>query len=212
MLALLLGRRKKYNISLVKTIIITVLLTVLGLGMTELLYFIENGEWGGKSFFGAVLFIPVVFPAVALALKIPCKDMMDFISLPGLMMFALLKINCAISGCCGGRLLYCTTAGDDVYFPSPAVEAITTVLLVGVLLYFEYINKTRGNLYPISLITYGILRFALNFLRMPGEPFFLGLQQGTVWSIVSIIFGVVWILINYYKKIDRDYKSLNEEQ
>ncbi len=206
MFLLMLLRRGRYNISLLKTVLIVFLVAVLGVLSTCLLYFIENGEWGGKSFFGAVLFLPVIFSALSRVFKVEVSVMMDFIAPPGLLMFAVMKANCTVSGCCSGRLLG-YTAGRAIYFPSPTVEALTTLLLVGILLFFEYRGKTENLLYPISLVSYGILRFVLNFFRLPEEPFLLGLQKGSVWSLIAVIGGLTWILISKYIEIDKKYKE-----
>lgn len=211
MFALMLPRCKKYNIPLFKTPIIVVLLAFFGVLSTVLLYFIENGEWNGKSFFGAVLFLPVIFLPISKILKVPTTCMMDFISLPGLIMFSVMKFNCSISGCCGGRLLWIAENGKEVYFPSPIVESVTTVLLVCVLLIFEHKQKTNNKLYPISLISYGILRFILNFFRQQEEPFFLGLQKGNIWALLAIIIGILWIFILAFIDVDKKLKSAQKQ-
>ena len=207
MFALMLTRCKKYNIPLLKTSIIVPLLAVLGVLSTILLYFIENGEWDGMSFFGAVLFLPIIFSPIAKLFRIPIPCMLDFIAPPGLIMFAVMKINCAISGCCGGIILGYKENGKAIQFPSPIVEAITTILLVCILLYFEHKGKTKDKLYPISLVSYGVLRFILNFLREPGKALLFGMQKGTVWSLVAIISGLLWLFIIAYINLDKKYKN-----
>ena len=206
----MLCRRSRYRISLPKTLGILALLVLLGVSFTYLLYFIENGEWGGMSFFGAVLFVPVVFPFIARLFRTPAAAMLDFVSLPGLLMFAVLKINCAVSGCCIGRILWQSEQGSAVFFPSPIVEAVTTVLLVFVLSHFERIGKTENRLYPISLIAYGTLRFILNFFRAPEDPFLFGLQKGNVWALVAIVTGGVWLLVDANIKINKQYKEMQQ--
>ncbi len=208
MLVLMLCRRKKYNIPLLKTFLIVAFLAIFGVLSTCLLYFIENGEWGGKSFFGAVLFVPIIFLPLTKIFKLPFSDMMDFVSLSGLLMFAVMKANCTFSGCCGGRVLWYSAAGKAIHFPSPIVETLTTLLLVCVLLYFEHIGKMRKRLYPVSLVSYGALRFVLNFFRLPEKPFVFGLQKGNFWSIVAIFFGLVWIFILAYIDLNKKYKEI----
>ena len=122
-------------------------------------------------------------------------------------MFAVMKANCALSGCCGGRIVGYTAHNEPIHFPSPIVESLTTLLLVAVLLFFEYKGKTNGKLYPISLISYGALRFILNFFRIQEEPFFLGLQKGNVWALVAIFVGLLWIFGLYYIEVNKKYKE-----
>lgn len=212
MFLFMLFRRNKFHISLLKTVVVFILLACLGILSTQILYFIENGEWGGMSFFGAVLFVPIWFFAVAKILNIPFSKMMDFVALPGLLMFAVLKTNCAVDGCCQGRVIGYSDGAAPIHFPSPLVEAITTVLLVFALLYIEKKGKTTDKLYPLSLASYGVLRFILNFFREQGEPLLLGLQRGNVWALVAIIAGLVWLLVLRYIKINNQYNSLINEK
>lgn len=212
MLLFMLFRRNKFHIPLFKTICIFVLLVLLGVFSTYLLFFIENGKWGGMSFFGAVLFVPLWFIGLAKLFKITYPMMMDFVAPPGLLMFAVLKINCAVTGCCQGRMLWYSAENQPIFFPSPIVETITTILLVGALLYVERKGKTENKLYPISLVAYGVLRFILNFFRAPENPFLFGLQKGNVWALVAIISGMTWLLWIRYMEINEEYSLMMEEQ
>lgn len=210
LLGLMLLRRKRYHIAVWKAIVIMVLVSGFGVASTQLLYFIENGEWGGMSFFGAVLFLPLLMTPTALLMHVSVQDMTDFIAPPGLLMFAVMKTNCIFSGCCGGRVLGVSADGNPMVFPSPLVEAITTVCLIAVLLYFEHRSKTRGTLYPISMISYGSLRFVLNWLREPGEALLLGMQKGTVWSVLTVVIGVLWLMIRQNQELDRQLRQFRE--
>lgn len=210
MLCLMLYRRNRFGISLPKTVWIFLPTILLGVSATCVLFFIETGKWGGMSFYGAVFTIPLVVLLLAPILKLPTDDVMDFIAPSGLLMFAVLKLNCAVTGCCFGQLLWHKAGGDPVYFPSPVVETVTTLLLVALLLYAERKEKTQGKLYPISLITYGSLRFVLNFFRSPEQPFLFGLQKGHVWSLAAIVLGAVWLLLITYRKIDRQYQEIQD--
>jgi hypothetical protein len=61
MFILMLLRRKAFpQIKLWKLPIISVLLTIAGVAGAMLMHFIEQGSFGGTSFFGAILFIPVL--------------------------------------------------------------------------------------------------------------------------------------------------------
>jgi len=52
--------------------------------------------------------------------------------------------------------------------------------------------------YPLMFIVYGTLRFFINLMRET-EPFVLGLSAGCFWSIIAVIWGVVWMLL--YKPV-----------
>lgn len=212
LLALMLLRCKRYGIVIWKTILITALVGGLGILSTQVLYFIENSEWGGMSFFGAVLFLPLIMTPMALLLKIPAADMMDLISLPGLLMFAVMKVNCFFSGCCGGRVLGVSGNGTPLAFPSQIVEATTTVCLIVVLLFFEHRDKTRAKLYPISMVSYGLLRFVLNWFREPGDAFLFGMQKGTLWSAIAVVAGAIWLMILHNRDLDRQLETIRNRK
>lgn len=210
MLLLMLCRRVRYQISLWKTIAIVITVAALGVMCTCLLYFMENGEWGGMSFFGAVLFIPPLVAPIAKILRVRVSSLMDFIAPSGLLMFAVMKANCYFSGCCGGRVMWYSSAGQPVLFPSQLIEAFCTVGLVALLVYLEHKGNMNDRLYPFSLITYGVLRFVLNWFREQNAELVFGLQKGTVWSLVAIIMGTVWLLIIANIKVNKQYKEMHK--
>lgn len=209
---LMLLRRKRYHVSVWKTLIITALVGGLGILSTQLLYFIENEEWGGMSFFGAVFFLPLIFVFISRLLRIPFNNLTDFIAPPGLLMFSVMKVNCYVSGCCGGRVLSIGANSIAVTFPSQLVEAGVTVLLISVLLFLEYKGKTKNRLYPISMLSYGVLRFVLNWFRLPGATFVLGMQKGTFWSVIAIVIGILWLMILRNKELDEQLARLQQER
>ena len=67
---------QELQLKLWKVIIINFLLTVSGVAGAMLMYRIENGFFGGTSFFGAILFVPV-FMLPTLLLKIQFGTIMD---------------------------------------------------------------------------------------------------------------------------------------
>ncbi len=211
MLCFMLYRRCRFGISFLKTVIIFVLVAVIGVLGTYVLFFLETGRWGGMSFFGAVFVIPLVMLVLSSIFRQSLGTLTDFVAPCGLLMFAVLKLDCAITGCCYGRILWHKDNLEPVFFPSPIVEMITTLLLIGALLWAEHKGKTQGALYPISLIFYGALRFVLNFFRAPENPFFLGMQKGNIWSLLAMILGGVWLLVIAYRRIDRQYQEIQQE-
>lgn len=212
MVPVMLIRRKLLDTSLLKTAIIFIELAIVGYFSTALMSFIETGKWGGIRFFGAVLFLPILFAPIAFVTRIPLSKMLDTIAFPGMMIFAVMKFNCYLSGCCGGRVLWTEANGAPVCFPSQIVEGITTALLVVVLMILERKKNMSGRIFPIAMLTYGILRFGLHLLREPEGPYILGMQAGIFWSILSIVIGATWLLVLYYKKVDKQYQEFISQQ
>lgn len=180
-----------YNIKWVKRILVAVLLTLVGTLGTFLLFFIENGKFGGISFFGAVFFIPVIFVFVAKILDIKFDVLMDLSAPAECMMLAIMKIQCFATGCCGGRLI--TFAGKEFVFPSQLVELIDALLICILLMVLSRKIVNKGKLYPYYMIAYGTTRFILNIFRKAKVMKFLFIPFGNFWSLISIAIGVVWL-------------------
>ena len=86
--------------------IISVLLTVSGTLGTFIWYAIESGGFGGRSFYGAVFIVPLLFIPVAYLFRIPYAKLMDLCAPAECMMLVLMKALCLMEGCCGGRVLF----------------------------------------------------------------------------------------------------------
>ena len=185
----------KYGISLWKGLIATILLTVFGTLGTFIMYFIENGGIGGTSFYGAVFLVPAAFALIALLLRIPYGQIMDLCAVGECIMLALMKVQCQIYGCCGGRLLFTTAEGVNVYFPSQIMELITALVIFTLLLCWALKGKKQGEIYGWYLLIYGVTRFVLNIFREAWVTKEMLLPFGNIWSLVAIAIGVIWLVI-----------------
>ena len=77
MLGVMLLARKWIVVKCSKVILFSVLLTVCGFASVKLMYFIENGEWDGLSFFGAILFEPLFILLLSLILREKWTTLLD---------------------------------------------------------------------------------------------------------------------------------------
>lgn len=194
MLGVMLLCNVSYGFSKRKVALAAVLLTVCGVLGVKLMFFIENGSFGGQSFFGAVLFTPLLMLAVAKLLRLPAAGLLDLSAPAECVMLALLKVECLLTGCCVGRVLYVTPLGAEVRFPSAIVEC-AAALLIALLLYFlSGKQKLHGRIYPLFMVIYGATRFVLNFLRET-TPLLLGLSVGCLWALLSVIIGSVLLVL-----------------
>lgn len=191
MLILMLLRRKRYpNIPPWKMILISLILTVCGVLGAMLLFFVENGRFGGTSFFGAVLLAPVLMWPFGKLLRVPYGELMDLCAPAECAMLAVLKIDCLRTGCCAGAFIPqwgCT-------FPSQIAEMSAAILLLIILVQFEKKDTSKGFIYPLYLGFYGSIRLVLNGFRAEQNPFVWILPPGHFWAIVSIAIGllVLW--------------------
>ncbi len=193
MLALMLIISIKYRIKLWKCIPVAITLTVIGTLGTYIMFFVENSVFEGCSYYGAVFIVPIVFIYFAKLIRIPYGDLMDLCAPAECIMLAIMKCQCLLSGCCGGRVMYLTPEGAPVLFPSQIVELVNALAIMAVLMGLAFVPKLRGKLYPLYLIIYGVTRFTLNMFRMEQFPLLAGLTPGCLWSLIAIFFGVMWL-------------------
>lgn len=193
MLILMLIIGIKYRIKLWKCVIVSISLTIVGTIGTYLMFFVENSVFEGCSYYGAVFFVPIVFLYYAKLIQIPYKDLMDLCAPAECVMLAIMKCQCLLAGCCGGRVMYLTPEGAAVMFPSQIVELVNALVIMAVLMGLAFVPKLRGKLYPIYLVVYGITRFVLNCFRMEQFPLLAGLTPGCLWSLIAIFIGILWL-------------------
>lgn len=186
---------KRYEMHFWKACIATILLTAIGATGTFLMYYIENGIFGGLSFYGAVFLVPIVFALIAWILRVPYGKIMDFCAIGECIMLALMKVHCILGGCCIGRVLYTTEDGTPVLFPSREIELIVALVLFVVLLCWALKKKHLGFLYAWYLILYGGTRFVLNIFRQAWVTKDMWLPYGNIWSLVAIAVGAAWLCV-----------------
>ena len=190
-----------YKTEIWKSIVVSVLLTVTGTIGTYIWFFVENLHFGGRSFYGAVFIVPIVFIVISKFLHISYGYLMDLCAPAECIMLAVMKAKCLVDGCCTGRFLGFFLNGEPVIFPSQIAELISALVLCVVLMILAYKSKFRGALYPWYMVLYGITRFILNFFRDVWENGTI--PYGTIWSIISLIIGVIWLFALKCCKKDR---------
>lgn len=202
-----------YREKLWKSIFISLSIIITGLIGSRLWFFMENAEWGGLSFFGAVYFAPITFLLVARILRMPYVYSLDYCAVAGCLALGILKVDCLISGCCRGIVLYQKENGDAVRFPSQIIEFVVALILVVVLLFLSRKENNRGKIYPLTLVLYGLTRFVLNLFRDDWDrtkELGLLIPLGNIWALIAIIVGVLWLWCPW-QKIDKTKKSSNRE-
>lgn len=198
MLVLMRHRKERYGLNSVYAILFTLLLTVSGIAGTKLLYILENLKdtlkngisLGGMSFFGAVFLIPVLMILFGKVFSMEPGAATDACAPCVLIMIALMRIGCFLSGCCGGWEV--ELLGFHFHWPTQAMESIGDFGILGELLQNEERGETCGKLYPMFMVRYGILRFFIEFLR-DTEKNILFMSNGQWFALTAILVGTVWI-------------------
>ncbi len=195
----------QYHMPIWKIAFCAAIITISGVLGAYLMGFIESGNWGGRSYFGAVFFVPIIMWIAAKRLKLPYGHLMDVCAPAGCIMLAVLKIKCNIDGCCGGRF-FALENGELFRFPSQIVESIVGLFLA---IAFIWINKKgtkQSMVYPLYLLSYGVARFILSFFRYP-HPWIGSLPAGAFWSLISIAVGLTVLFLQKKKRLASLHKS-----
>lgn len=166
---------------------------------------------GGFVFYGGlILAVALVF----LGGKIHKIDAWDYISnyafaIPLAHGFG--RIGCFLAGCCYGipydgpiSVVYPESsliAPHGIHmFPVQIVETCCLFVISIVLFLFYWFRKTEFCL-PMYFILYGIARFILEYFRFDAyRGKFLSLYTSQWISIGMVIAGIIWIIVNLWRK------------
>lgn len=194
MLILITILMKRYSIACWKGIPVSILLTVTGTIGTYIWFFVEGSWFGGRSYYGAVFLVPIAFAYLARYINIPYSELMDFCAPAECIMLVIMKYQCLIDGCCGGRTLGVTADGVGIIFPSQIVELSNALILAAVLMCMAFSSRNRGKIYAWYMILYGATRFVLNWFREDTTPLLMALPAGNLWSLLAVFIGTLWLL------------------
>lgn len=184
---------KWYKVAYWKGIVIAFVLAVTGLLGSRFWYFVENGYFRGRSFYGVIFLAPIVFFFVAKFIKIDYGKTLDFVAPAGCLTLTLVKIQCLRDGCCDGVVLFIDENRNYVKFPSQIVEMAVFFVLFIILFIMSKKEKNRGKIFQYFLIFYGISRFVLDFFRDHVSHFAFGLSAGSFWSLCALVLGILWL-------------------
>lgn len=187
---------------------VIVALILIAIPETMLLSAIEQGEWGGSLFFGAVLLVPVTFPPVAKLLRLGYGEMLDYIAPHACIILMVMKLRCFVAGCCRGIALPFSWDAYTHYFPSREVEIVAVFCIFLTLLIIEAKKGLRGRGFGLFMILYGSAMFVLTFFLRFKPPFLFGITGKHIWSVLTILGGAGSLLYIRY----RDRKQAEQEE
>ena len=191
---------KAYQIPRWKSVIIASVLLLTGVYGSRIWYYIENGAFTGRSFYGAIFLSPAVFFIVSKLLNIPYGYALDFVAPSGCLTLAMVKIQCMRDGCCAGKVLYVDENYHYVKFPSQIVEMLAFLIIAYVLFKFSKNEKKRGMLFPWFMVFYGASRFVLDFFRGGTVTYLIGLTAGSFWSLVAFLIGSLILILRRWSE------------
>ena len=189
-LSMLLRKKQFPQVAIWKMVLLTLWLTITGVLGTMILAYIELGEFGGTSFYGAVFLVPILI-LPAMLMRITYKDILNLCAPAECAMLLVMRFDCLDKGCCFGRYL----PALEFQFPSQIAEMVVAITIMITLIQMHRKDR-KVQLYPWYMILYGICRFILQGFRYGGtEPWVFGLSQGHFWSLIAVAIGTVWLLL-----------------
>ena len=201
-------RAKLYNLTYLKAISLSVVLATIGFLSSKGLYIIEhlpeslkNGfSVSGQSFFGILFFVPIAAFILGRFWGLNALESVD-IGAPAIVLYMMfLRIGCMLNGCCGGIFI------GSFQIPTQLIEALGNAVIFLQLSKAEGSDQYKGKIYPLLMISYGVFRFFLEFLRQT-YTYLLGFSSGQVYSIISIIIGSIWLFYRRKNKLHEKYQN-----
>lgn len=179
--------------------------------------YLDSGVWiwGGMTFIGGLIGGVVTFLAGYFIFRKRLEGrLVDIISLLPcciLIAHAFGRIGCLFAGCCHGEMvsgfpgLWMNPPGDNpagYYIPTQLYEAIFLFIMFGVCLYL-YLKKGFKHNLSLYLLSYGIFRFLIEFIRGDDRGAFVGgISPSQFWALFMIVASVaVYFLLDYLFKL-----------
>ena len=209
---------KKYKMKVLDAI----LALLIGIGFVYLWSmvepWIESGfsTWGTKNTVRGIIVLPLVAWPTAKLLNVKYNKIMDLAGPVLCLVQGVGHIGCIFVGCCHG---YASDWGiynpvyDEIQFPIQLVEAAVAVavfvILVIIAVKMKY--KTYGLLGPLSLVLFGLTRFACEFGR-DNFKLFGNVSVLALHCLSFVLVGLVWLIVYaiLYKKKYFQNKELAE--
>lgn len=188
-----LGRnRARLKMGRLAALILTVLHVLFGVFCVKAFAFLESGAssdgFSQMSIFGATFFMPVGYYVGARLTKRKTADVFDIFTICMVFTLACSRVNCLVSGCCGGIPFF----GTSWCWPTREIEIAYYLLYIIALAPRIRKKKTHGEVYPLYMISYGALRFLLEFVRVSSAASVLHLTH--LWAVISIAIGLFFCL------------------
>ncbi len=196
-------KRSQYHLSTAETIVFPIIFLIIAYIGAKLLYIIEDYktfknsgfQLSGVSLFGAIYLVLLIVPLIALITKKSVFAMYDFFTPFGIILLACTRMGCFFNGCCGAPIIW--KGFRPIILPVQLMEVTCDLLILELCFWVEKKYPFKGLMYPIFMLTYGICRFLLEFLRDTPKDI-LNLSHGQIFSLIAIALSIVLITIYKY--------------
>ena len=187
--------QKRLKLSFGQIVFITITLMLWGFLAARYLFpFVEAfgnvSRMANLRLYGIIYFDCIGFYITTLLIDTDRKLFFDVCSISMVVCAILGRIDCFVKGCCYGVPFFDT----GFRWPIREIELVTNICFYIYFMPRVYQGKTHGEVYPIYMIYYGIIRFFLECFRVEGDP--IGaFHLAHVWSIIAIAIGISFLFI-----------------
>ena len=188
--AWLLLIRKRLNMSWYMALLLSVIHVLVGVLCVKVFARMEGANSSAMSIFGAVFFMPVFYIIGAKIFRRPLGEVCDLFAVPMIFTLFCSRFNCLKSGCCLGTII----PGTASRWPTRELEMVFYIIFLAIMIPKILKGKTKGEVYPIYMIAYGIFRGVIECFRESRNPGIFHLTH--IWCLVAIVIGlgVYWNL------------------
>lgn len=156
---------------------------------------------GAVSTYGIYLIAPFILMLAAKLLKLNTAGVMDVFALYAMPSFFLMRCNCLISGCCDGLPMFQT----GLCWPVRETEMVFYVVMFIVFWRMLKKNEIPGQIFPLLMISYGVVRFILQWFRDDGAA---GVSISHIWSVICAVIGLA-LLMEFKARAEKQARKKN---
>ncbi|MBE6638177.1 MAG: hypothetical protein E7616_01795 [Ruminococcaceae bacterium] len=190
----LLRFENKLKINIPEASLVSLLHVVIGWTCMRFLAIVEAGfdleKAANIRLYGAIFALPFLYYAWAKKTNRSIPLVMDISAICVICGAIGGRFNCLTKGCCDGIPFFFNEA-----YRWPLRQIELAFYAIFIIYYFRKIGtaKTYGQVYPIYLISYGLLRFICEFVRKEYTTQIGIFHIAQIWSLIAIAVGVVWL-------------------
>lgn len=204
----LIQTRKRLKMPWAAAVIFAILFEIYSLLSAKIFAVAEYGfdfsKFSNMSLFGGVFLVPVALFIGAKISGRKISEVFDIFAIPTVITVLCARINCLVAGCCLGTFI----PGSSYRWPTREIEVIFYIAFLIVFIPRVFKKRTHGEVYPMYMLSYGILRFILEFFRVTTRDESL-FHLSHVWALISVCIGLGFVLWLRKKK---EHKKNNNKQ
>ena len=185
--------RKELKLKIWQCIVSAIVMLIIGASIA--FAFGKYIEFKSISVFGFLIFMPIVNLIYCKIRKLP-KEACDILWIGDIIAYFIARFNCFYEGCCDGMIF-----SNGIKFPAREIEAMVFVFCIIIFITLNSKNKLKGLGQPIFLISYGSVRFIVEFFKANYHLYIesIPIHISHIWTTITLIIGIVYLIIQIKK-------------